>query len=130
MANQSLIEALKQIGVEAVNAGNPTSIIYGNVISEEPLEIQINEKMILDKSFLVLTKNVQDYEVEFDIDFEGEGTIVINGGNEEPLNKLMYTKGKAKIRNALKKGDKVVMIQVQGGQKFVVLDKLEKAGDE
>jgi len=111
MADQSLIEALKQVSTEAVKASNPTSIIYGNVISDEPVEIQIDSKLILDEDFLVFTKNVSKYKVDMkieDLDFEG----------------------KAIIDNSLETGDKVIMIQIQGGQKYVVLDKLEQEEGE
>lgn len=128
----SLIEALKQVSTEAVAAGNPTSVVYGKVISDDPLKIQIDNKIILDEAFLVLTRNVQDFEVDFDIDFKDEkeiGTIIIDNG-EHYLNRIKYKKGKAKIRNAMKKGDLAIMVQQQGGQKYIVVDKMNTDAKE
>ena len=124
MGNTNLVEVIKQISVEAMNAQNPTGIVYGKVISAEPLQIQINSKMTLDETFLVLTKNVSDYETETDISFAGEGVIEIDGINERFLKGISCTDAKIKMKNALKAGDEVVMIKMQGGQKFVVLDKV------
>ena len=125
MANQGLIEALKQVSSEVVQAGNPTSVIYGKVISKHPLKIQVNNKLILDESFLVLTKNVLDHKVKFTMDFRGEepGKITING-EQNVLDKMEYKKGYAIIKNGLNVGDTAIMVQQQGGQKFVVVDKM------
>lgn len=122
MAN--LIDVIKQAAMEAVKADNPTQIVYGTVISAKPLQIQVNSKLTLDETFLVLTKNVSDYEAEVDIDFEGEGVIGIEEGEEQLLKKFSITDAKIKIKNALKTGDDVVMVQMQGGQRYVVLDKV------
>jgi hypothetical protein len=122
MAN--LIEVLKQTALDAVNSQNPTSIIYGKVLSAEPLTIQVNSKLTLDDTFLVLTKNVSDYEAEIDIDYTGDGEIEIEGVAGNLLKQLSISGAKITIHNALKAGDEVVMIQMQGGQKYVVLDKI------
>lgn len=122
--NQNLVELLKQNAVEAVNAGNPTSIVYGKVISVKPMQVQINNKLTLDEDFLVLTKNVSDYEAEIDIEFEGTGGIEIDEVAGQLLRKLSITGAKVKIKNAVKVGDSVVMIRKQGGQRYVVLDKV------
>lgn len=122
MAN--LIEVLKQNALDAVNSQNPTSIIYGIVLSAKPLTIQVNSKLTLDDTFLVLTKNVSDYEAEIDIDYTGDGEIEIEGVAGNILKQLSISSAKITIHNALKAGDEVVMIQMQGGQKYVVLDKI------
>ena len=125
MAHQALIELLRQISTEAVASGKPTSVIYGKVISKHPLKIQVNNKLILDESFLVLTKNVLDHKVKFTMDFRGEepGKITING-EQNVLDKMEYKKGYAIIKNGLNIGDTAIMVQQQGGQKFVVVDKM------
>ena len=122
MANA--IDVIKQAAVEAVKADNPTRIVYGTVIATGPLQIQVNSKLTLDETFLVLTKNVSDYEAEIDINFEGEGLIEIEEVAGQLLKKLSITGAKIKIKNGLQVGDDVVMIQMQGGQRYVVLDKV------
>ena len=121
----NLVQLIKQAATEAVEAQNPTNVVYGNVIGTEPIQIQIDQKLILTEEFIVLTKNVKDYEVETDIEFEGDGNVVIDELEQNLLKKLFMSNAKIKIKNALKVGDKVIMIRMQGGQKYVVIDKLE-----
>lgn len=123
MASQGLIEALKQVSVDAVKAGNPTSVTYGTVESIEPLSVKIDNKLTLDEDFLVLTKNVQKYEVETVVESEISGDITIDG-KSATLNHIKF-KTKTVVDNSLKVGDKVNMIQAQGGQQYVIIDKLE-----
>ena len=99
--------------------------MYGKVISDIPLQVQVNGKLNLDEEFLVLTKNVSDYEVEIDLKFEGKGSILC-GQDKEILKELSMESAKIKVKNALKINDEVVLIQMQGGQKYVILDKMER----
>lgn len=125
MTGSHFIEAMKKSAIEAVKAENPTSIMYGKVISDIPLQVQVNGKLNLDEEFIVLTKNVSDYEVEIDLEFEGKGGI-LSGQDKEILKKLSMEGAKIKVKNALKINDEVVLIQMQGGQKYVILDKMER----
>lgn len=84
----SLIDLIKTVAVKAVEATNPVNVLFGTVVSETPLEIQIHQKLKLTEEFLVIT----------------ERATQVN----------------------LKHGDKVVLLRVQGGQQFVVLDKVVK----
>lgn len=125
MTGSNFIEAMKKSAIEAIRAENPTSIVYGKVISDIPLQVQVNGKLNLDEEFLVLTKNVSDYEVEIDLKFEGKGSILC-GQDKEILKELSMESAKIKVKNALKINDEVVLIQMQGGQKYVILDKMER----
>lgn len=98
-----LVESIKRAALDAVKNSDPTALLYGKVISIEPLEIKINVKLILTKSFLKLTKAVTDYETTITIDGE-EKTVTIH--------------------NALAVGDKVILIRQAGGQEYTVMDKV------
>lgn len=84
----SLIDLIKNVAVKAVEATNPVHVLFGTVVSESPLEVQIHQKLKLTEEFLVITERVTQAN--------------------------------------LKRGDKVVLLRVQGGQQFVVLDKVVK----
>lgn len=45
------IEVIKQVAVNAVEAGKPVNILYGNVVSVAPLKIKISQQQILTKEF-------------------------------------------------------------------------------
>ena len=81
----SLIEIIKKAAMEAVEASNPTKVLYGTVVDSSP-SIKIDQKFTIPKDFIVVTKRIK----------------------EEGLNA----------------GDKVVLLQEQGGQSFIVLDKV------
>lgn len=84
----SLIDLIKTVAVKAVEATNPVNVLFGTVVSESPLEIQIHQRLKLTGEFLVITERVTQAN--------------------------------------LKRADKVILLRVQGGQQFVVLDKVVK----
>jgi hypothetical protein len=104
----TLNEVIKKSAMEAYEAGDPTDITYGTVVSASPVKIQIDQKLILTSEFLMLTSNVMDYKV----------SISRDGGHEHTVN----------VRNGLKSGDSVILIKSKGGQKYIVLDKIIKEG--
>ena len=104
----SMIQIIKKAAIEAVEASNPTKLIYGTVRSTSPLSIKIDQKFTIPEEFLVLTKNVRDYEVEVTMNLFTENK---SGGS-------------GTIHNSLKVGDKVILLREQGGQKYIVLDKV------
>lgn len=96
------IETIKKVALSAVKATKPTEIMYGTVKQINPLKVELNQKLILEENDLILTDNV--------IDFETEITAV------EKLTAIVH--------NSLKSGDKVILLRVQGGQQFIVLNKV------
>lgn len=139
-----IIETIKKAALDAVENSSPTSIMYGTVISVKPLEIQIEQKLLLTSEFLILTKNVIDYETEITVNWSTEeknfnsnhshncnvisneevSVTIENQNIELTHNHNMTGKKKIIIHNGLKTNDKVILLQQQGGQKFIVLDKI------
>lgn len=92
----NLIDIIKEISVNANENNKPMNLFYGIVKSTSPLKIDVEQKMLLGKNQLILTRNVTDYRTN-------DGVL---------------------ISNALNTGDKVILLRVQGGQKFLVLDRV------
>ena len=67
-----LVQVIKKVAVEAVEAGKPTGISYGEVISTTPLQIKMEQKMILTATQLLLTKEVVDYTTYLTMEWETE----------------------------------------------------------
>ena len=105
IAATNMTQLIKQIAAEAVAAGKPCDIITGTVISVKPLKIKVSQKLTLSEDFLILGRNVSDYETE----------ITLSGG---------FGRVKATVHNAMKKGDTAVMIRQAGGQRYLVVDKV------
>lgn len=138
MANP-LLEIIKQASVEAVQAGNPVKVVFGTVISESPLQIMIDQKIILTEEFLILCRNVTDYNLDMTVDHITEDadpnqTDKMSGGAYYPsfsahLHKHSHKhpyKGRKTflVHRKLLVGEEVLLLAMQGGQKFVVVDKI------
>lgn len=120
-----LLPTIKKAAVEAVNASKPTAIAYGKVISSSPLKISVEQKMTLTDAQLVLTRNVTDYKVYMTVDHETEYRSGGSGDSAYASHNHAY-KGKKQftVHNGLVVGDEVLLIQMQGGQKYIVLDRV------
>lgn len=114
----SIVSSIKKGAKETIQADDPTAIQFGEVISVVPLKILVEQKKLLTIAQLVLTRNVRDYEIEITVEH------VTEGGNGPDTHTHEY-KGKKKfiVHNGLKLGDKVMLVKMQGGQKYIVLDK-------
>ena len=138
-----LIGIIKRAALDAVNAEKPTSIMFGTVVSASPLKINVEQKMTLEAPQLILARNVTDYFIDITVahktELETEHThnvwdsedMEVYIGVAVPTQHLHEYMGRKRIRvhNALQIGEEVILIQVQGGQKFVVIDRLEGSPD-
>ena len=103
-ANDLLI-GIKRASINAIENAKPVNLVFGKVSSISPLNINVENKLKLGKEQLLLSKNLSNYSVEIEI--EGE-------------------KRQIKIYNALKSGDEVILLRMQGGQKYLILDRVVK----
>lgn len=140
---------IKQAAIDAIYAMKPFSFLYGTVISPEPdLEIFVNQKLTLDEQQLILTNNVRDYTIymttagEAEKDETGKEHYTEDTGNEDIAggtggytaaqlncfashNHKYVGKKKWTVHLALKTGEKVTLLRCDGGQKYIVLDRVE-----
>lgn len=93
---------IKKAALDAVMASKPTMVCYGEVVKINPLQISIEQKLILGEKQLILTRGVTSYELN----------VTVNGVKEI-----------AKVDNSLAAGDKVLLLRMQGGQKYIVLER-------
>lgn len=94
-----MLGIIKEASIGAVGASNPVNVTFGEVLEVENLRIKINQKLILTKEFFVIPETLTRYEIQVD-------------------NKTIA------IRSGINKGDKVLLLRVQGGQQYVILDKV------
>ena len=99
----NMIQIIKRAALEAVQESNPTNVLFGTVLSTNPMQIKIDQKIVLTKEFLIMSRNVSDYETKMTVN--GQDSLIT-------------------IHNALSTGDEVILLKMQGGQKYVVLDKV------
>lgn len=118
-----LLKILKKAAIEAVRASKPAEICFGKVTSVSPLKIYVDQKITLGKSQLVLARNVTDYQTEVTVEWltENKG----GSGDETALhNHRIIGRKKITVHNGLAVGDEVILIRQQGGQKYIVADKI------
>ncbi|MBD2846186.1 DUF2577 domain-containing protein [Paenibacillus sp. IB182496] len=97
-----MLDLIKAAGASAVEAGAPVQLRYGVVASVEPLAITVDQRFSLTRPFLVLTAALQRLTVSVD-------------GSERV------------VRPGLQPGERVLLVRMQGGQQYVVLDKVVEA---
>ncbi|WP_282938998.1 DUF2577 domain-containing protein [Paenibacillus sp. RC67] len=109
-----LLDLIKQAGSDAVNAGYPVSIFTGNVVQINPLEVSLDpQREPLTEDFLLVPESLTHLELDLKHTHStGEGTT------EEALADPIL------IRKGLEQGDVVLLLRMQGGLKYIVLDKV------
>lgn len=117
---------MKKASLDAVESTKPVNVVFGKVTSVSPLKILIDQKITLGAAQLVLCRHVTDYENEITVvDWETENK---GGGSSYDSfashNHALKGRKKIIVHNKLRKGDEVVLIREQGGQKYIVIDRL------
>ena len=121
------VEVVKRAAVEAVEAGKPVVLLFGKVISDSPLKIQVDQKTILTEKMLILTRNVTDFQVDMSVSHITENRAGGSGYPAFASHNHDYKEGRKKftVHNSLVKGDEVVLARVQKGKRYVVLDRVK-----
>lgn len=96
-----LLVVIKQAAIETVESSKPANLVFGKIDSTSPLSVNVENKLKLSKEMIIVPQSLTEYGIEID----GE---------------------KKKINNTLKDGDEVILLRVQGGQKYLILDRVVK----
>lgn len=124
-----LAKAIKRAASKAVKAEKPVEVCFGKVISASPLQMLVDQKFTLGAAQLVLARNVTDFKT------------MITGGNlqnyyyvgtppnissvpVDPSHRHAIGKIEITVHNGLVVGDEVILIRQQGGQKYIVMDRI------
>ena len=125
-----LIKLIKQAAVSAVNSSKPAEVSFGKVTSDKPLMILVDQKLTLGENQLILARNVTDFETEVSVVPEyGWQTQNRAGGSGFPEyashnHDIVIDRLKITVHNKLELGDEVILIRQQGGQKYIVTDRI------
>lgn len=106
-----MLELIKQASVNAINASNPLDIEFGTVTDAENITIKISQKKILPKEFFVVPESLTRYELTL------KNGKITDGASE--LDKLV-------IREGLKIDDTVILLKIESGARYLILDKVVK----
>lgn len=111
-----IVSLIKTAAMQAVEQSVPMGFCTGKVISENPLQVDINEKFPLTEHHLIKTSSVSDYKLAASFSFstssEKEHSHVCEGEHE------------IVIHNHLKVGEKVLLLRAPGGQSYIIIDRV------
>lgn len=94
------IESIKKIVLQAVEAGKPCNILSGTVEKASPMTVRVDQKTVLEERQLLVPRGLTDYTVQ----------MVIPELGEVPV----------EVKNSLKAGEQVILIQKPGAQEYLV----------
>lgn len=128
------------LGVMKSVAGNVqknselVNLVFGKVETIEPLTIRVDAQTLLIEKELILTHLVRDYEVDIEVSHQTVNDDILNTLHNHPgvpdnsFDSHHYHayqgRKKIKIYQGLQVGEGVLMIKEQGGQRHVVIDRL------
>lgn len=113
-----LVQSMKKAAVDAVDATKPVNVYFGEVRTVSPLTINVEQKMVLGEGQLILTRNVTDFETMVTMNWESEEDSSASHSH------MITGQKQITIHNALEVDEEVILIRQQGGQKFIVLDRI------
>lgn len=120
-----------------------TDIEFGRVTSVNPLEIMLDTNLPLPAAFLTLTNAVKDHTVDITVSWATVDDEYLkadhthgNGNNGTPTTSTTDFDTKHKhdikgrkritIHNGLTLGERVILLRKQGGQDYIVLDRVDE----
>jgi hypothetical protein len=120
-----ILNLFKEIAMNTIDSAVPVSILIGSVTQVNPLVISLGANLPIPEERIVLTKNTCEWTMEMSVDHITENRSG-GGGYAEFASHNHEYKGRKKylVHNQLQVGDKVLLIQETGGQRYIALDRL------
>lgn len=103
MPDSEWVENIMQIARKSIQADGLCDVVFGCVTSTSPLKVQISQKLTLGEKQLIVPKSLTDYMVQMELPELGEVSVT--------------------VKNGLKPGEHVLLLQKQGKQQYVILDR-------
>lgn len=116
----NLLEVIKSAGMQAVDASYPVQISLGTVESINPISVRVDQQTVLPKEFLIVPERLTRYEIDLTHTHQYQdrnGSIDSTRTTEQSLYPIV-------IRAGLQVGESVILLRVQGGNDFIILDKV------
>jgi hypothetical protein len=108
-----MVNQIKQIIQGADNASAPCTFMFGTVISEQPFQVQVDNRFIIGSSALVRLKQ------------QTSGAYSTHT-HRVKISGIEYTTEEEHENYAgLKTGDKLALLRERGGQRYLVLGVIE-----
>lgn len=115
--SETLIDVIKRISKDSMEAGKPCDIRYGQVVSDVPLAIKITDKFILPERLLLVPDHLRN---------KPQSLTKVESYKNWETNTTEYTTSiqNYQVDNSLKLYDQVILLRESGGRRYVVIGRL------
>lgn len=96
-------DMVKEIAVNAVEAGRPADITFGRVYSLDPFSVEIMEGVAITGNQIVLSERLKGHNLSIEL-ADGEKTAVVDP--------------------SLREGDRLILVRKKGGQTYYAIDRV------
>lgn len=122
-----LLDIIKCAASDGINASKPVELRYGNVVSVNPLKIQVANDFTIPESMLIVPQHLTEYSVEINAKWTINKPSDDSTPTDDSIPNYDYELRGADmitIDGSLQVGDRVAMLRQQGGHSYYVLDKI------
>ena len=119
LMQQKLTQIIKQIAVDAIETKKPLDVVIGNIISVEPLKINLSQFVNLESESIIVPLEFIEHEEEIII--QEQKINILDENEEEKEYTIKEQTIKIKTKTKLKDNDQVVLLKFDKGQKFFLL---------
>lgn len=134
-------DSIKMIALNLIDSMHLSDLKFGTVVGVNPLKIKIDDQEPLSEEWLILSNMVRDHYVDCTVSMQTEndafmvpdhthncpstGTPTDAGNlNVQHMHEIKH-KIKMLQHYGLKLNEKVVLLRMQGGKRYLVIDRVE-----
>ena len=120
--NAQLTQIIKRIAVDAVETKKPLDVVIGNIISIEPLKINLSQFIDIKEDMVVIPSEYKEHEEKIII--QEQKINLLDENEEEKEYTIKEQEITIKIPTKLEVGMSVYLLRFNKGQKFYMLNLL------
>ena len=117
--NSQLTQIIKRIAVDAIETKKPLDVVIGNIISVEPLKINLSQFIDIKEDMVVIPIEYKEHEEKIII--QEQKINLLDENEEEKEYTIKEQEITIKIQSKLKVGMSVYLLRFNKGQKFYLL---------
>ena len=117
---QKLTQIIKQIAVDAIETKKPLDVLIGNIISVEPLKINLSQFIDIKENMIIVPSEYKEHEEKIII--PEQKINLLDENEEEKEYTIKEQEITIKIPTKLEAGMSVYLLRFSEGQKFYMLN--------
>ena len=95
--SSGIINSIKQVALNVFAASNPVKLLFGKVISINPVKIQVGELLTLDRDFLIINGEIFEGDNVTLIRCQGGQKYVVLGTRTGYIENTVYNGGESSV---------------------------------